>query len=1704
MLDSDSDGIDQISEYLANYSGIESVHIVSHGTDGEVRLGNTVLNADSLERYAGQIAAWGSSFTSSADILFYGCDLAATEDGELVLEALSELTGADINASDDLTGHAALGGDWDLEYVSGHIETDVIFSASVQENWYHTLATFTVTTFNDVVDAGDGVLSLREAVIAANDNSEADTIVLAAGTYDLTISGTGAAAGDLNIKSTIAIQGAGTQETSIAGAASGFDSRLFSVNNGANLTLQGMTVEGGSVSSGAAVFVFSEGSLEATDVVFRDNHSNLNSGAIFASGNVTLNRVALINNTSGDEAGAIRVSGITTLTNVTLSGNTAGDDGGAIYVFGGTLNIDHSTIAANATTGGSGGGIFVNSGTVNISNSIVADNESNSGGKDVHGTIVSNGYNIIEDNNGFTGTVGSDILGTDPGLNDLELIDDTYVHTFNTTSIAYNAAAGSTQPVDQRNVARDADADIGAFELEVVTELTVDTLLDTVDGTTTDVASLQANRGADGFISLREAIIAINNDATSDWTIFLGAGTHDLTITGGGNSAGDLDITSNITIVGVDADSSIISGAMVERIFQIQAGASLILKRLTVKGGNDGTGAAVRIDGGSLSATDVVFRDNTASASGGAIYADGDVTFDRVALINNDAGTNGGAILVVSGTTDLTNTTISGNTANNGAGIQVNGGTLNVNHVTIADNTATSIGGGLRVFGGTANVTNSIFADNSSGSGGKDVNGTIVSGGRNIIEDDNGFTGDDAVTDLHVDAGLSVLQNIDGTFVHTFATSSSAYNAATGSTQSKDQRNQSRDSSPDIGAYENPATPLVVSQVVPSAQTIIEDTTLTFTAGTATEVSVSDSSSATDTRLQITLSVNNGVLNLKQLINLTIIEGADGSGLLVIEGLESDLNAALDGMIFTPDADFNGSVTLNLETEIAANLEGQYTFDDSTADDQAAGTAADGTFNGNATTITDPERGEVLSLDGDDDFVEIQGVFDEPTDLTLAAWINFSNIDTFGGEIITLGDSVILRVNSSNELVADFFDGSSFIRLESNTPIGDGGWHHVAYSFDDAANTQTLYIDGVVVATGTQTTSIDYTAGNSTTRIGAHANDSDTDFDFNGLIDDARVYTRAISDEEIFALARDSDSASSSVAITVTSVNDAPELDNTDSFTLTSITEDDTTNSGNTVQEIIESQTGDRITDVDADAEGIAIFATSSTYGTWQYDIGLGWTDVGTVSESSSLLLRSTDSLRFVPNSLNGETATISFTAWDQSTGDAGDKADASTTGGTTAYSNNTASASITVTDVNDAPAIAQLSDDAVAAYDFEDGTDSIASGGPVISVSSPVTISDADGYTTGSSGLLFPTGDVDSTTNPVSIGTIPGVATSNEFSFTAQVRFDAGDGDRNFERIFDFGGGEDNNNLILTRNQSTNDLLLAVRRGSDITGNLIIAGALDGIEGEYHQYGVTIDATGLAKVFIDGIEVGSIDVGVSGTPNYSTWDENYIGSSNFPNNNKQFQGAIDDIGIFDRALTSSEMASLANTSTPQDFNVDENAPDTTSVGIVHGGDVDGNTLTYSILSQEHAGAFAIDSVTGEITVADGSALDFESDTSHDVVVRVSDGSQTFDETFSIEINDTVEPTQTVPGAQSLDEDGELTFSSSNATPNAVTVSDSFAGSEVPLQVTLSVNDGILNLSGLTGITIVEGADGSGSITFNGTESDINAALEGLEIYTRC
>ncbi|MEW8118199.1 MAG: Ig-like domain-containing protein [Candidatus Thiodiazotropha sp.] len=141
LLDTAGNGIEQINDILNAYQGLDAVHILSHGSDGGVQLGDAYLNLDSLSANAGAIESWRDAFSEAGDLLIYGCDLAASEDGRSLVEALARLTGADVAASDDLTGHEDLGGDWDLEHAVGVIETDVAVSDAGQRNWSGILAT---------------------------------------------------------------------------------------------------------------------------------------------------------------------------------------------------------------------------------------------------------------------------------------------------------------------------------------------------------------------------------------------------------------------------------------------------------------------------------------------------------------------------------------------------------------------------------------------------------------------------------------------------------------------------------------------------------------------------------------------------------------------------------------------------------------------------------------------------------------------------------------------------------------------------------------------------------------------------------------------------------------------------------------------------------------------------------------------------------------------------------------------------------------------------------------------------------------------------------------------------------------------------------------------------------------------------------------------------------------------------------------------------------------------------------------------------------------------------------------------------------------------------------------------------------------------------------------------------------------------------
>ncbi|MGL5063179.1 MAG: DUF4347 domain-containing protein, partial [Microcoleus sp.] len=152
VIDSRADGVAQITQVLTNRTKIDSIHIVSHGSPGCLQLGKTQLCSSNVETYRKQLRQWRHALNLYADILIYGCNVAAETasdstnsensaaksaseldafetsiDSAHLLERIAALTGAHIAASTNLTGSATKGGDWELEYTTGDISASLAF-----------------------------------------------------------------------------------------------------------------------------------------------------------------------------------------------------------------------------------------------------------------------------------------------------------------------------------------------------------------------------------------------------------------------------------------------------------------------------------------------------------------------------------------------------------------------------------------------------------------------------------------------------------------------------------------------------------------------------------------------------------------------------------------------------------------------------------------------------------------------------------------------------------------------------------------------------------------------------------------------------------------------------------------------------------------------------------------------------------------------------------------------------------------------------------------------------------------------------------------------------------------------------------------------------------------------------------------------------------------------------------------------------------------------------------------------------------------------------------------------------------------------------------------------------------------------------------------------------------------------------------------
>jgi len=562
-------------------------------------------------------------------------------------------------------------------------------------------ASFAVDTFTDENDGScsDGDCSLRDAIIIANNNGEADVITLGSGVYTLVITGTGendAATGDLDITDDLTIVGLGPDQTTID--ANGLD-RVFDIRYEAGtIVISGVTVFNGyAIGGGGGIFDNGSNLMLVNTVVISNAASSYGGGVFVTNGKVTLIGGQVVSNT-GKRGGGVYIYGSGAVFTQTgdsiiaynvVSGTGHDGSGAGVYVSTSAMaTLDGARIFSN-TAGGNGGGVFAGAGSVVTLDSVqIFSNTASSGG----GVGVSDSGTVL--------TQTGDSV------------------------IAHNRASSVGGGVC---VQQDAHVTLAGGR----------------------VVSNSAGVGGGVYVS-HSGLMWLGGQAAGNTARTYGGGAYvsqaNMTLDGGqivdntaGRRGGGMFFTGSSTTF-------------------TQTGASLIAHNTISDTGTDGDGGGIYFDVHRATLEGAQIVSNTAVQRGGGAYVNqGDVTLYRGQVLNNTA-LHGGGLYNGGGALTLVNTTVSGNmaTATDG-GLENSSGTSILTFTTVASNTAAGGAGGIhRVFGAIW-LQNSLVAHNEP----VNCSGVLTSTGHNLDSDDScGFS---AAGDITGTAPLIGPLDADGT-----------------------------------------------------------------------------------------------------------------------------------------------------------------------------------------------------------------------------------------------------------------------------------------------------------------------------------------------------------------------------------------------------------------------------------------------------------------------------------------------------------------------------------------------------------------------------------------------------------------------------------------------------------------------------------------------------------------------------------------------------------------------------------------------------------------------------------------------------------------------------------------------------------------------------------------------------------------------------
>ena len=269
-----------------------------------------------------------------------------------------------------------------------------------------------------------------------------------------------------------------------------------------------------------------------------------------------------------------------------------------------------------------------------------------------------------------------------------------------------------------------------------------------------------------GAGSLREAIDQANANPGADSIDFTVSGTITLSST-----LPFVSFAGGPLAIDGTGQSVIISGNNSVRVMSVEdsnssnppSGAVLEVKNLTIANGRDtpnhGGGGILNIRG-TLTVTNCVIRDNSASDGGGIYNFFGTVTINNSSFTGNSATHWGGGVVNDNSSTTITGSTFAGNTAgDSGGGVYGGNSPVNITNSILSGNHASH--GGAIYSGYVVNVVNSTLSGNTADLGGA-IYGSADEGGPFVSVRNSTLSGNTATTAggaLYLIVGLNAISN---------------------------------------------------------------------------------------------------------------------------------------------------------------------------------------------------------------------------------------------------------------------------------------------------------------------------------------------------------------------------------------------------------------------------------------------------------------------------------------------------------------------------------------------------------------------------------------------------------------------------------------------------------------------------------------------------------------------------------------------------------------------------------------------------------------------------------------------------------------------------------------------------------------------------------------------------------------------------------